>query len=56
MVAGSIAAFSTYLFHVVARVPGCVAEEKSGPVVLYRRTKPVLIVSIEHVGTSAFIG
>ena len=44
-VAGSIPAFSTCLFHVVPRVPGYAAYEKTGPVVLYRRIKPVLIVS-----------
>ena len=57
VVAGSIPAFSTCLFHVVPRVPGGAAEEKTAPVVPYRQTKPVLIVSIENVvGTSAIIG
>ena len=45
-VAGSILAFSTCLFHVVPRVLGCAADEKTGPVVLYGQIKPVLIVSI----------
>ena len=35
----SISAFSTCRFHVVPRVPGCVADEKIGPVVLYGRIK-----------------
>jgi hypothetical protein len=56
VVEGSIPEFSTCLFHVVPSVPGCVAEEKTGPVGPYGRTKPVLIVSIENVGTSAIIG
>ena len=55
-VAGSIPAFSTCLFPVVPRVPGGAAEEKTVPVVPYGWTKPVLIVSIENVGTSAIIG
>ena len=46
VVAGSIPAFSTCLFYVVPRVPGGAADEKTGPVVPYRRIKPVLIVSI----------
>ena len=45
-VAGSIPAFSTCLFHVVPRVPGGAADEKTGPVVPYGRIKLVLIVSI----------
>ena len=45
-VAGSIPAFCTCLFHVVPRVPGGAVDEKTGPVVLYGRIKPVLIVSI----------
>ena len=57
VVVGSIPAFSACLFHVVPRFPGGAAEEKTGPVVPpYGRTKPVLIVSIENVGTSAIIG
>ena len=57
VVAGSIPAFFTCLFHaVVPRVPGCVADEKTGPVVPYGRIKPVLIVSIYLVGPSAIIG
>ena len=56
VVAGLIPAFSTCLFHVVPRVPGGAADEKTGPVVPYRQTKPVLIVSIENVGMSAIIG
>ena len=55
VVAGSIPAFSTCLFHLVPRVLGCVADEKTGPVVPYRRIKPVLIVSIYLVGPSAII-
>ena len=38
VMAGSISAFSTCLFHVVPRVPGSAAEEKTGPVVLYGQT------------------
>ena len=45
-VAGSIPALSTCLFHVVPRVPGGEADEKTGPVVLYRQIKQVLIVYI----------
>ena len=45
-VVGSIPVFSTCLFQVVPRVPGGAADEKTGPVVLYGRIKPVLIVSI----------
>ena len=56
VVAGSIPAFSTCLFHVVPRVPGGAADEKTGPVVPYGRIKPVLIVSIYLVGPSAIIG
>ena len=55
-VAGSIPAFSTYLFHVVPRVPGGAADEKTGPIVPYGRIKPALIVSIYLVGPSAIIG
>ena len=54
-VAGSIPAFSTCLFHVVPRVPGGAADEKTGPVVPYGRIKPVLIVFI-YLGTSAILG
>ena len=46
VVAGSIPAFSTCLFHVVPRVLGGAADEKAGPVVPCGRIKPVLIVSI----------
>ena len=46
VMAGSIPAFSTCLFHVVPRVPGGAADEKTGPVVPYKQIKPVLIVSI----------
>ena len=46
VMAALIPAFSTCLFHVVPRVPGGVANEKTGPVVPYRRMKPVLIVSV----------
>ena len=56
VVAGSIPAFSTCLFHVVPRVPGGAVDEKTGPVVLYGRIKPVLIVSIYLMGPSAIIG
>ena len=56
VVAGSIPAFSTCLFHVVPRVPGGAADEKTGPVVPYGRIKPVLIVSIYLVGPSPIIG
>ena len=45
-VAGSIPALSTCLFHVVPRVSGGAADEKTGSVVPYGRIKPVLIVSI----------
>ena len=46
-VAGSIPAFSTCRFHVVLRVPGGAADERTGPVVPYRRIlQRVLIVSI----------
>ena len=45
-VAGSIPAFFTCLFRVVPRVPGGAADEKTGPVVLCGRLKPVIIVSI----------
>ena len=57
VVAGLIPAFSTCLFHVVPRVPEGAADEKTGPVVLYGRIKPVLIVSISIilVGLSAII-
>jgi hypothetical protein len=37
-------------------VLGVAAEENTGPIVLYVRTKPVLIVSIGNVGMSAIIG
>jgi hypothetical protein len=44
------------LFHVVPRVPGVATNIKTGPVVLFGQTKPVLIVSIENVlGTSAIM-
>ena len=56
VVAGSIPAFSTCLFHVVPRVLGGAAEEKTGPVILYRQIKRILIVSIYLVGPSAIIG
>ena len=55
-VASSIPAFLTFLFHVVPMVLGVAAEENTGPIVLYVRTKPVLIVSIGNVGMSAIIG
>jgi hypothetical protein len=38
VVADSIPAFSTCLFHVVPRVLGCVADKKTGPVVATVRT------------------
>ena len=56
VVADSIPAFSACLFHVVPRIPGGAADDKTGPVVLYGRIKPVLIVSIYLVGASAIIG
>ena len=56
VVAGSIPALSTCLFHVVPRVPGGVADKKTGPVVPYGRLKPVLIVSLYLVGPSTIIG
>ena len=44
VVAGSIPAFSTCLFHIlVPRVPGGAADKKTGPLVLYRRIEPVLM-------------
>ena len=43
------------VFYVVPRVPGCVADKETGPIVLYGRIKPVLIVSI-YLGMSAIIG
>ena len=46
VVASSIPAFSTCLFHVVPRVLWGVADKKTGPVVLYGRINLVLIVSI----------
>ena len=58
VVVGLIPAFSTCLFHVVPRVPEGAADEMTGPVVLYGRIKPVLIVSsisIILVGLSAII-
>ena len=45
-VAGLIPAFPTCLFHVVPRIPGAAAEEKTGPIVPYGRIKLVLIVSM----------
>ena len=54
--AGLIPAFSTCLFHVVPRIPGGAADKKTGPVVPYRRIKPVLFLSIYLVGPSAIIG
>ena len=55
-VAASIPTFSTFLFHVVpSRVLGGAADKKSGTDVPYRQIKPVLIVSIQNVGTSAII-
>ena len=56
VVAGSIPAFSTCLFHVVPRVPGCVAHKKAGPIVAYGQMKTVLIVSIYLMGPGAIIG
>ena len=55
VMAALIPAFSTCLFHVVPRVPRGAADEKTGPVVLYRRIKPVLIVSIYLVGPNPII-
>ena len=55
VVAGSIPAFSTCLFHVVPRVPGGATDKKTGPIVLYRQIKLELIVPI-YLGTSAIIG
>jgi hypothetical protein len=55
VVAVSIPAFFTCLFHVVPRVPGGAADEKTGPIVPYGRIKPVLILSIYLVGPSAII-
>jgi hypothetical protein len=45
-VADLVSEFSTCLFHVIPRVPGGATGEKTGPVVPYRRIKPVLLVSI----------
>ena len=45
-VAGLIPAFPTCLFHVVPRVPGGAADEKTGLIVRYGRIKPVIIVSV----------
>ena len=42
-------------FILVPIVPGCVADEETGPVVPYGRIKPVLIVSL-YLGPSAIIG
>ena len=39
VVAGSIPAFSTCLFHVVPRVPGGAADEKTGPRCTVRTNK-----------------
>ena len=52
----SIPAFSTCLFHVVPRVLGSAADEKTGPIVPYGSIKPAIIVSIYLVGPSAIIG
>jgi hypothetical protein len=56
VVMDSIPAFSPCLFHVVPRVPGGATDKKTGPIVLYRQIKPVLIVSIYLVGPDAIIG
>ena len=56
VVAGSTPAFSTFLFHVVPRVLGGAADEKTGAVVPYSRIKLVLILSIYLVDPSAIIG
>ena len=58
VVAVSILAFSTCLFHVVSRVLEGAADKKTSPVVLYKRIKPVIIMSIYSfiLGTSAIIG
>ena len=56
VVACSIPTYSTCLFHVVPRVLGDAADEKTGPIVPYGRIKPVLIVSSYLVGPSAIIG
>jgi hypothetical protein len=53
---GSVPVFSTcLLFHQAPRVSGSVADEKTGPVVLYGLIKLVLIESI-YLGPSAVIG
>ena len=51
VVAGSIPEFSTCLFHVVPRVPGGAADEKTGPVVPYRRIRPVLANCVHLLGS-----
>ena len=51
-VAGLIPAFPTCLFHVVPRIPGAAAEEKTGPIVPYRQIKMISI----YLGLNAIIG
>ena len=56
VVTGSIVVFSTCLSHVLPRVPGGAADEKTGTIVPYGQVKSVIIESIDLVGLSAIIG